>query len=164
MTTLRPENQFHVGIVVDAFEAELVRLTELFGYEWCEELVAESHVRLHTPDGPVERTVTNRFTYSVNEPRLEIIRPIPGTVWTPSDSGAHHLGFWSGDVAGDSAALLARGITLEVEGIGPDGAPYWAYLRGAQGPRIELVSSRIKPGLEQYWTTRGRNPSDAGRE
>jgi hypothetical protein len=157
MTTLRPENFFHVGIIVDDFESELKRLTELFGYQWCDELVADTNVRLHTPDGPVEKTVTNRFTYSVNEPRMEIIRPIPGTVWTPAESGAHHLGYWSDDVPGDSAALTALGLPLEVEGIRPDGQPYWAYHHGAQGARIELVSTAIRPGMEQYWAA-GKNP------
>ncbi|ADP83370.1 VOC family protein [Pseudofrankia inefficax] len=151
MTTLRPENLYHVGIIVEDFESELKRLTELFGYEWCDELVADTNVRIHTADGPVEKTITNRFTYSVNEPRLEIIRPIPGTVWTPSNSGAHHLGYWSDDVVADSAALVALGMPLEVEGVGPDGLPYWTYHRGTQGPRVELVSSAIKPGLEGYW-------------
>ncbi|MBL7500931.1 VOC family protein [Frankia sp. CNm7] len=157
MTTLRPENQYHVGVVVDDFEGTLKRLTELFGYEWCDELVADTAVRIYTADGPVDTTITTRFTYSVNEPRLEIIRPIPDSVWTPADSGVHHLGYWSDDVPGDSAALIEQGLPIEVAGIGPDGVPYWVYHRGPDGPRVELVSSRIKPGLEQYWAS-GRNP------
>ncbi|WP_081438253.1 VOC family protein [Pseudofrankia asymbiotica] len=151
MTTLRPEDQFHAGVIVEDFEGTLKRLTELFGFEWCDELVNDVAVRIITPDGPVDTTITTRFSYSVNEPRLEVIRPIPGTVWVPADSGVHHLGYWSDDVPADSAALAAQGMPLEVAGIGPDGQPYWAYHRGADGPRIELVSRSIKPGLEQYW-------------
>jgi hypothetical protein len=153
MTTLRPDSQFHVGIIVEDLEGELARLTALFGYRWCPEISADTTVRLHTADGPVDTTVTNRFSYSVDEPHLEIIRPIPGTVWVPADSGVHHVGYWSDDVPADSAALEALGMTREVEGLLPDATPYWVYLRAPGGPRIELVSSQVKPGMEQYWAS-----------
>jgi hypothetical protein len=152
VTGPRAEDQYHTGIVTDDFEGTCKRLTELFGYEWCDEIVADAAVRVMTPEGPVETTITSRFTYSTNEPRLEVIRPIPGTVWVPADSGVHHLGYWSDDVPAASAALAAQGMPLEVGGIGPDGALYWAYHRGPDGPRIELVSSVIRPFLEQLWS------------
>jgi hypothetical protein len=71
----------------------------------------------------------------------------------------HHLGYWSDDVAADSAVLAVlavlaeRGYALEATGVQPDGVPYWAYHRGASGPRIELVSRTVQAGLEQYWAT-----------
>jgi hypothetical protein len=155
VTTLRPDGQFHIGIIVEDFEGELKRLTDLFGYQWCPELSADTAVRLYTADGPVEQTVTTRFSYSANEPRLEIIRPIPDTVWVPADSGVHHIGYWSEDVPGDTAALEALGMRREVEGLLPDGTAYWVYLRAEGGPRIELVSTMVKAGMEQYWASGG---------
>jgi len=41
---VRAEDQFHVGIVADDFEAALADLSSMFGYEWSDELGG--------PDGP----------------------------------------------------------------------------------------------------------------
>lgn len=147
---MNAEDQFHTGIVVDDFEGTLARLTELFGYEWCEEMGAEIPVTL--PHG-VE-TLNLRFAYSKTAPRLEIIRPVPGSLWVPAaGSGIHHLGYWSADVAADAAALEARGFAREAAGEGEDGVPYWTYHRTATGPRIELVSRTMQPVMEQYFAT-----------
>jgi hypothetical protein len=95
-----------------------------------------------------------RCAYSRSIPRLEIVRTVPGSLWEPAaGSGIHHLGYWSDDVAADSAALAEEGYAVEATGVQPDGVPYWAYHRGASGPRIELVSRTIQAGLEQYWAT-----------
>ena len=148
---MKAADLFHNGIVVSDFEASLDRLTELFGYEWCDELRAEQPVTLANGD-----TVTLElcFRYSMTEPRLEIIRPIPGTLWMPAEgSGIHHLGYWSDDVPADGAALEAQGFAREAAGMGPDGNPFWTYHRAADGPRIELVSSMAKAAMEQYWST-----------
>jgi Glyoxalase/Bleomycin resistance protein/Dioxygenase superfamily len=144
--------QFHVGIVVDDFETTLMELSELFGYEWCQKIRRPTAVNLPTGDAVIDL----RFAYSVTQPRLEIIHSIPGTVWAPAaGSGIHHIGYWSDDVAADSAEFARRGYTLEASGIRPDGTQYWAYHRSVTGPRIELVDRTIQPDLEQYWTTAG---------
>jgi len=53
------------------------------------------------PDG--EATLDLVFTYSKTEPRVEVIQSMPGTLWVPAeDSGIHHLGYWSDDVAADA--------------------------------------------------------------
>jgi hypothetical protein len=141
---------FHNGIVVDDYEDTLERLTALFGYQWCDEIRVDQPIVL--PDGDV--TYKLCFTYSMTAPRLEIIRSIEGTLWTPAaGSGIHHLGYWSDDVPADSAALEARGYAREAAGMGPDGQPFWTYHRGPTGPRIELVSTGAKEGMEQYWST-----------
>lgn len=77
-------------------------------------------------------------------------------MWQPSNSGVHHLGYWSDDVAADSAALVAQGYEMEITGPGPDGVPMWAYHRHPTGPRIELVTRRA-PMFETYWAT-GKSP------
>ena len=92
----------------------------------------------------------------MNEPRLEIIQAIAGTIWEPASSGIHHLGYWSDDVAADSAALTAQGFELELHG-GPAEVPMFAYHRGASGPRIEILSRLVEPMFEQYWTD-GKSP------
>lgn len=44
---------------------------------------------------------------------VEIIQSVPGTLWKPvAGSGIHHLGYWSDDVAADSAELAADGVDV----------------------------------------------------
>jgi hypothetical protein len=150
---VKTEDLFHQGIVVDDLEGTLAGLTALFGYEWCDEMGGPTKVTLPTGEAVVDL----RFAYSRSVPRLEIIRSVPGNpLWQPAaGSGIHHLGYWSDDVPGDSAALTKAGYDLEAAGTGPDGLPYWAYHRGPSGPRIELVSRAVQPGLERYWSTGG---------
>jgi hypothetical protein len=149
-TGVKAADQFHVGIVVEDFESTLTELSELFGYEWCQDIATPTPVDL-----PTGKTIIDlRFVYSRTSPRLEIIRSIPGTVWVPAgSSGLHHIGYWSDDVAADSAKLVQRGYMAEAVGTRSDGTPSWAYHRGATGPRIELVTRMVQPALEQYWST-----------
>ncbi|MEU9346760.1 VOC family protein [Streptomyces sp. NPDC048278] len=152
---MKATDQFHVGIVVDDIPAAAAELTALFGYRWCTELGASAQVSL--PDGDTVLDLTS--TYSMTVPRLELVRSVPGTLWEPAaDSGVHHLGYWSDDVAADSAELARRGYVSEAVGRRPDSTPYWAFHRGPTGPRIELVTRALQPVLEQYWAT-GRRPS-----
>ena len=147
---MKAEDQFHLGIVVHDFERTRATLSELFGYEWCDEVGFPIPVTL--PDG--DTLLELRFAYSRTVPRLEIIRSLPGTLWVPAaGSGIHHVGYWSDDVPGDSATLARRGFAHEASGKDADGEPYWAFHRGADGPRIELVGRAVQPGLELYWAT-----------
>lgn len=152
---MKAADQFHVGIVVDDLDAALAQLSDLFGYEWCDEIAVSTPVALPTGDVVVDQ----RFSYSTNAPRLEIIQSIPDTLWMPAaGSGIHHVGYWSDDVARDSAALEERGLRREAAGTRPDGTIYWAYHRAASRPRIELVTTELRPTLEQYWAT-GKIPA-----
>jgi hypothetical protein len=148
--TLNAADQFHVGIVVEDFESTLEELSELFGYEWCEEMSNPAEVAYGNGSKGV---VPISFVYSMNSPRLEIIRTIPGTLWVPAaGSGVHHMGYWSDDVTADSDALARRGWAVEVVGL-RDGLPYWAYHRHGSGPRIEIVTRALQPILERYFAT-----------
>ncbi|MFF5141491.1 VOC family protein [Streptomyces sp. NPDC013157] len=152
---MKPTDQFHVGLVVDDIAAAAAELTAVFGHRWCEELGAPARVSLPGGDAVLDL----RSTYSMSVPRVELVRSVPGTLWQPAaDSGIHHLGYWSDDVAADSAELARRGYASEAVGRRPDGTPYWAFLHGEAGPRIELVARTLRPVLERYWTT-GRRPS-----
>jgi hypothetical protein len=147
---MRAADQFHVGIVVDDFEVTLSGLSDIFGYEWGEEIRASVPVQLATG----EMTIDLGFVYSLTLPRLEIIRSIPGTLWTESPgSTLHHLGYWSDDVPADSTRLADQGFEREAAGCGPDGIPYWAYHSRANGPRIEIISRTIELALQAYWET-----------
>ena len=146
---MEPTDLYHTGIVVEDFEGALAWLTTVAGYRWCEEFALEQSV--WTPDG--ERTVPIRFTYSMDEPRLEVIESVTGTVWVPPDSGIHHLGYWCDDVGREIEALTGRGMAVEVRAPMPDGSTLWAYCRGATGPRIELVSRTLEPLMARWFAT-----------
>jgi hypothetical protein len=141
---MKAEDQYHVGIVVDDFDAALEALTRTAGYRWGQILAADTNVR--TPDG--ESIVAIRAVYSVTTPRVEVIQAVPGTAWTPSNSGAHHIGYWSSDIAADLAHLASQGYVEESAGLGPDGVSViWAYLRGPLGLRVELIDQALEPML-----------------
>lgn len=150
---MKPEDLYHLGIVVDDLDASLRWFTDVAEYKWCEEYAGDQVVE--TPEGEV--TIPLRFAYSMNEPRLEVIQAVPGTLWTPSDSGIHHLGYWSDDVDAVVDKLVATGLEVEAKAPLPDGSALWAYCRAAAGPRVEVVSSLIKPIMTQWFTT-GRMP------
>jgi hypothetical protein len=145
---MKAADQFHTGVVVEDLEKALAELTALFGYEWCDEVHVDQPVQLPSGDATIEF----RFRYSRSTPRLEVIQQQPGTLWAPArGSGIHHLGYWSDDVAADSAALEGAGYAFEAAGTGPEGARTWAYYRPADGPRIELVSRALEPFMEMMW-------------
>jgi len=147
---VRATDQFHAGIVVDDLEGAQAELTELFGYQWCAPIAVSTPVTLPAGDMVLDLV----FAYSMDTPRLEVIRSIPETLWTPvPGSGIHHLGYWSDDVATDSSLLTGHGFPAEATGTRPDGPPSWAYHRRPDGPRIEIVSRDLQPALEQYWAT-----------
>lgn len=134
---------FHTGLVVDDIEAAKVLLAEASGYHWGPSVGGD--VPIQTPDG--EQFVPMLVAFSVDEPRIELVQAIPGTIWQPSDSGLHHLGYWSEDVAADVDGLLARGYAVEASAPNPDGSSMWAYCKSSVGPRIELVDRGMEPVL-----------------
>lgn len=147
---MKATDLFHIGIVVDDLDAALDDFGSTFGYEWCPVFAIETPVVL--PEGQV--TLDLRFVYSKTEPRVEMIRAVPGTPWVPAaGSGIHHAGYWSDDMAADLRNLDARGYVEEARGISLEGTPIWAYYRSPVGPRIELVSRQLQAGLEQYWAS-----------
>lgn len=82
---MRPEDQFHVGIVVQELERTRNWLTDTFGYEWGMELQMEYTMQL--PQGPF--TYQQHLQCSVTEPRLELVESVEGTPLQPSSSGLH---------------------------------------------------------------------------
>lgn len=147
---MNPADQYHVGIIVEDFAGALTWTSQVYGYRWCEPVDTRTTVLL--PDG--EREIRMHLTYSMDEPRLEIIEAVPGTLWEPADSGLHHIGFWSDHVEADIEQLVAAGMTLDAKGLFPDGSTMWAYCGAPSRPRTELVNSALRPSLTE-WFTRG---------
>lgn len=157
---MKAEDQFHLGIVAEDFEATAAALSSVFGYEWGPEVGSE--VELTLPTGEAVLNLRCAFTTSI--PRLEIVRSIPGTLWEPvAGAGIHHVGYWSDDVAADTAELERHGYVNEATRLGPDGAPFFTFQRSPAGFRIELVSRVAKAGLEQCWASPGEL-SSGGRK
>jgi hypothetical protein len=145
---MKAEDQFHLGIVTEDLEASRSQLSTLFGYEWGPEVGGPLTVEL-----PAGETELGLFcAYSVTTPRIELVRGIPGTLWEPVDGvGIHHLGYWSDDVAADSAELAAQGFVTEATRTGPDGRLFFSFQRSTSGLRIELVDRSAQPALQQCW-------------
>lgn len=151
---MRATDQFHLGIVAEDTAATTAALSALFGYEWGPEAGSVSQVTL--PAG--EMTVELRCVFSITVPRLEVVRAIPGTFWEPvAGGGIHHIGYWSDDLTADAAELTAQGYVTEVSRQGPDGKPFFAFLRSDRGFRIELVSRVAETGLSQLWCRGGNS-------
>lgn len=148
---MRPDDLYHVGIIVKDFERTLEWYSETLGYRWSEPFKGETTIVTSTG----EQVIPMHVTYSMDEPRLEIVEAVPGTIWTPADSGIHHLGYWTDDVEADAAGLVAAGMTLDVTGLFPDGSAMWAYLSGPGRTRTELVSRRLQESMTR-WFTSGR--------
>jgi catechol 2,3-dioxygenase-like lactoylglutathione lyase family enzyme len=138
---LQHADLYHTGIVVDDVDDAKAEYSDVMGVTWRFEGEVDQPVWF---PGEGARTVTFRFAYTKDGPhKLELVRPIPGTLWTVSGVGhAHHLGYWCDDVPAVSAALEAQGLPvcakLGVED--PDALPFIVLHRARSGIYLELVS------------------------
>jgi hypothetical protein len=135
---------YHTGIVVDDVEAAKTEYSDLLGVTWG--FQGENDMPVWFPDGA--RTLTFRYAYTVEGPhRLELVGPIPGTLWSVSRCGQpHHFGYWCDDIAGVCAALEQRGLEpLAKLGVTePDQVPMIAFFEPRAGGYIELVDSSLR--------------------
>jgi hypothetical protein len=150
---------FHTGLVVEDLEEAMDKLTRLAGYSWT--TVMHLDVTARTQDGL--QHAKQRFVLSLEEPRLELVEEIPGTVWESNGAnGAHHIGYWAeaDEIDQISSALVELGLEVEATNdTEQDGQVSWAYHRGLGGIRIELLSTLIKPSMEA-WVS-GADPASA---
>ena len=144
---MRAGDLYHTGIVVEDLDEALTFWTETAGYRWGPTVGGDTPVV--TPDGEI--TVPMRIAYSADEPRLELVQAIPGTLWMPADSGVHHVGYWSDDVDADVARLLRRRARARGQGPRARRIDAVGVLQGRPGPRIELVSRAMQPLLQQLF-------------
>ena len=88
--------------------------------------------------------------YSVDEPHLELIEELPGSVWVCNEhSNLHHIGFWTDDLTGDTAALIGSRVPHAALRASRRIAPLsFAYHRIDLGVRIEIVDTTMRPAME----------------
>ena len=141
MTVLPPSDLYHVGLIVEDIDAAARRLTAVSGYGWTTPV--EYTLAVTTADGDYE--VPFKFVYSLQEPHLELVQHVPGTIWaaTPG-SAAHHLGYWTDDLAATAAALETAGYRQEARPSGVELAMF-AYYLDPTGVRIEIVDRALFP-------------------
>jgi hypothetical protein len=142
MPTLAPH--YHVGIIVGDIVAAQTEFTKQLGVTWGPVLhFDEADYRDHNGQDLVLPTT---ICYTVEEPRLELIEEVPGSVWVRNDhSNLHHIGFWSDDLPGDSTRLTGVGCPLQLCGRAGEDAPVsFAYHRNDLGVRIEIVDAAMR--------------------
>ena len=138
---------YHVGIVVPDIAAAQAALTEAIGVMWGPVL------RLDATDyrdgSGRDLVLPTAMCYSVEQPCLELIEELPGSVWVRNEhSNLHHIGFWSDDLTGDSTALNGAGCPLQLCGRSGDHAPVsFAYHRNDLGVRIEIVDTTMRDAM-----------------
>lgn len=70
---MRPEDQYHVGIVVNDLDAAKQFYSLSAGYRWCDEMRIENVF----VNGDQEAAVSLRFTYSREAPHIELEPCLP---------------------------------------------------------------------------------------
>jgi catechol 2,3-dioxygenase-like lactoylglutathione lyase family enzyme len=138
---------YHVGIVVRDLRGARERLSELLGVTWGPVMHLDAADYRDGSGGDLVLPTT--ICYSVDEPRLELIQEVPGSVWVCNEhSNLHHIGFWSEDLAADSAELTGAGCPLQICGRAGDLAPAsFAYHRDDLGVRIEVVAADMREAM-----------------
>ncbi|MFK0173608.1 VOC family protein [Streptomyces sp. NPDC090306] len=160
---LSPDALFHTGLVVDDLDLAMKTFGALAGYHFT--TVMELEVTARLADGRLQHA-SQRFALTVEEPRLELVEAIPGTVWVSDGSnGAHHLGYWadSDRIGAMSAELVAQGFAVEASNDHEaDGILMWVYHRGLGGLRIELLNKLMKPSMDAWIA--GADPAEVAQE
>ncbi len=138
---------YHVGIVVPDLPEAQATLADQLHVTWGP--VMHLDAVEHRDGDDHDLVLPTTICYSVEPPHLELIEEVPGTVWSCNDhSNLHHIGFWSDDLAGSSAALSAGGCPLQLCGRSGTIAPAaFAYHRNELGVRIEIVDAGIRDAM-----------------
>jgi hypothetical protein len=153
MTPLAPH--YHVGIVVPDVAAAREQFTELLGVTWGPTLhLNATEYRDRTG---ADLVLPTTFCYSVDEPRIELLQEVPGSVWVRNEhSNLHHIGFWSDDLPADSARLSGGGCPLQFCGRAGEVAPAsFAYHRNELGVRIEIVDAAMRDAMSFLFEPEG---------
>jgi len=138
---------YHVGIVVPDLAAAQVELSRQLGITWGPVFHLDE-VEYRDGSGR-DLVLPTTICYSVEEPHLEVIQEMPGSVWVCNQySNLHHIGFWSDDMASDGADLAGSGCPMQLCGRGGDDAPVgFAYHRNDLGVRVEIVDSTMREAM-----------------
>ncbi|MBW0017823.1 MAG: VOC family protein [Mycobacterium sp.] len=149
--TLRPEDLYHVGIVVPDLDAAKARLTALAGYRWIKPLSYALPFRT----AAWTRELTSTIVYSVQSPHIELVQEVPGTPWTAAPGNAvHHVGYFTDNLADSAKELESNGFTFEmtaaVAETADSGLALFAYYVDAFGTRIEIVDRALFPDFAAF--------------
>jgi catechol 2,3-dioxygenase-like lactoylglutathione lyase family enzyme len=140
---------FHVGIVVPQLEAACDRFSELLGLTWHD--TVETSMRMRVEATGEVQTVALRAIFTREEPHLELIEAIPGTLWTLAPDGGpalHHLAFWTPDLVAESERLDAANCPLEAcMPRADDGRPTAYAYHLERSLRFELIDQAMKAGM-----------------
>ncbi|MFI5718819.1 VOC family protein [Nocardia sp. NPDC051750] len=122
---MKADDHFHTGVATTDMAATAATLSATLGYEWGDRI--GSVVQVTVAGGVTDIELSCMF--SINEPRLEVVRAVSGTLWEPVPGGGiHHVGYWSDDVAADVTELIRHGWQVEATRKTPDGALHFAFL------------------------------------
>ncbi|OYU34806.1 VOC family protein [Novosphingobium sp. PASSN1] len=106
-SSLAQRDLYHIGIVVDDFDAACEDYARSLGLTWSPVIEVGMDVWLA---GQGIKHLDFKAVYSVEAPHIEIVQAIPGTPSVPVPGRPmHHLGYWSDDLAADSQRLEALG-------------------------------------------------------
>jgi len=145
---------FHLGVRVPDLAAAMDDIGPSVGVTWAEprENLAQS---LWTPEGGTQE-IHLKYTYSAEGPQhIELLEGPAGSFWDGRQQpGAHHVGVWVDDVAGESQRLMQQGWTLIGAQHDPDsdaGFGMFTYLQPPSGLIVELVDASALSFFEKWW-------------
>lgn len=143
---------YHLCFVVSDLDATASELGTVLGVEWAP--IQDRTLTTESVEGSQEVTMRVTFSRPESGPCLiELIEGPKGSVWYPGDGvkwAFHHMGYWSEDLASDSARVRDAGYPVEATMSGPEDLNLFAYHRLEHGPRVELVDIARKP-LWEAW-------------
>jgi catechol 2,3-dioxygenase-like lactoylglutathione lyase family enzyme len=151
---------WHVGIVVDDLDATARDLGATLGHSFTSVQEQEVTVVLgdrsaapEAPDACALETARVRWAATAGEsPDWELIQAGSG-IWSTEQSrgqALHHLAYWSDDLEGDIARLVAQGYELEASGDDVEGRIRFAYLIAPGGIRLELGARHTKQAWDEW--------------
>jgi hypothetical protein len=144
------QRSFHTGVRVGDLDRAMDELGAALGVTWAEPCARDQPV--WTPGGGAA-IFPLRFTYSVEGPNhVELLEGPAGSPWDGDHApGAHHLGVWVDDVAGETTVLIDAGWNLVAAHRCPDeGFGGFTYVAPPSGFIVELVSAAAKPRFEAW--------------
>ena len=148
MTNRPLSPHYHVGIVVPDIAEAQAELSEQIGISWGPVLRLDAtEYRDGTGD---DLELPTALCYSVDDPHLELIQELPGSVWVRNEhSNLHHIGFWADNLAGESARLAGLACPMQLCGRAGGVAPVsFAYHRNEHlGVRIEVVDAAMRDAM-----------------
>lgn len=141
------ETYTHIGIVVPDLEASMARFQKILGLTFIGPIERES--KMTDGDGH-DISMPFRLAYGTDgPPYYELIELQPEGGYYRTE-GFHHVGWWSDDLAADTAKLAADGVVpeLTLSRVESGGTTAIYFAPGAlRDLRVELVDSSLRDGF-----------------